>query len=210
VLDDGTNFLRVSQWSTIGGEEFIVKAFEYAHQADPNAQLVLNDYNIEKPAKREKLLRLVRLLKERKTPIHAVGLQGHFELDSIPYAELENTIDEIQKLGLKVIVSECDIDAIPRAKWWAEGGKYREELAKFNPYREGCPPEILQRQAEQYQKLFEVFLRHSNAIARVSFWDLHDGRSWLNTFPWDRTNYPLLFDRNQKPKPAFAAVLRAQ
>jgi endo-1,4-beta-xylanase len=66
---------------------------------------------------------------------------------------------------------------------------------------------VLQQQAEQYGKLFALFLRHRDAIARVTFWDLHDGRSWLNHFPWERVNHPLLFDRETRPKPAFEAIL---
>ena len=89
----------------------------------------------------------------------------------------------MRELGVKVVVSELDIDVIPRARWWADGGKYREELAKVDPYRDGCPPEVLQRQAEQYGQLFRLFRKHADVIARVSFWDLHDGQSWLNWFP---------------------------
>jgi len=110
---------------------------------------------------------------------------------------------------VKVVISELDIDVIPRGRWWADGGKHRDELAKLDPYRDGCPPEILQRQAEQYAQLFRLFRKHANVVARVSFWNLHDGQSWLNGFPWRRVNYPLLFDRAGQPKPAFAAVIAA-
>jgi len=207
ALDDGTNFIRPSTWFSTLGEEFIVKAFQFARAADPDAVLVYNDYNIELPAKRAKLLRLLRLLREKQAPIQAVGIQGHYELDAVPYQDLEETISAIHSLGLKVMLTEFDLDAIPRARWWADGGKHREELARLNPYTNGCPADVLQRQAEQYRKLFSIFRQHSDAIARITFWDLHDGRSWLNHFPWERVNYPLLFDRNAKPKPAFGAVL---
>jgi len=100
-----------------------------------------------------------------------------------------------------------DIDVVPRGRWWADGGKYRAELAKLDPYREGCPPEILERQAEQYAQIFRLFRKYSDVVARVSFWNLHDGQSWLNTFPWTRVNHPLLFDREGKPKPAFHSVI---
>jgi endo-1,4-beta-xylanase len=208
ALDDGTNFIRPSTWFSTLGEEFIVKAFQFARQADPDAILIYNDYNVEGPAKRAKLLRLLRLLQEQKAPIQAVGLQGHYELDAVPYQELEETISAIHGLGLKVMMTEFDLDAIPRAKWWSDGGKHREELARLNPYTNGCPSEVLQRQADQYGKLFRIFRQHTNAIARVTFWDLHDGRSWLNHFPWERVNYPLLFDRDARPKPAYDAVLQ--
>ena len=207
ALDDGTNFIRASTWFSTLGEEFIVKAFQCAREADPDAVLIYNDYNIELPAKRAKLLRLLRLLREKQAPIQAVGIQGHYELDTVPYQDLEDTIAAIHSLKLKVMMTEFDLDAIPRARWWADGGQHREELARFNPYTNGCPAGVLQRQAEQYRQLFSIFRQHSDAIARITFWDLHDGRSWLNHFPWERVNYPLLFDRDAGPKPAFGAVL---
>jgi endo-1,4-beta-xylanase len=209
ALDDGAQFLRPSGWLSIIGEDFIAKAFEFAHAADSNAFLIYNDYNNELPDKREKQIRLVRLLREQNVPIHAIGLQGHYELDQIPFKAIEDTLVAMKALGVKVVVSELDIDVVPRSKWWADGGKYREELAKLDPYRAGCPPEILQRQAEQYGQLFRLFRKHADTIARISFWNLHDGQSWLNGFPWKRANYPLLFDRQGQPKPAFDAVIKA-
>ena len=209
ALDDGTNYLRSSQWEKIAGEEFLVKAFEYARSADPQALLIYNDYNNEAPAKRAKMIRLVKFLRERGAPIDAIGLQGHWEIDRVPFADIEATLQAMKELGVKVVVSELDIDVIPRSRWWADGGKYHEELAKVDPYRDGCPPEILQRQAEQYAQLFAIFRRYAGTIARVSFWNLHDGQSWLNDFPWRRVNHPLLFDRAGQPKPAFDAVVQA-
>jgi len=207
ALDDGTNFLRPSGWSAACGEDFIARAFEFTHAADPRALLIYNDYNDELPAKRTKLMRLVRSLREKKVPVHAIGLQGHYEIDRVPMADIEATLAAMRELRMKVVVSELDIDVVPRGKWWADGGKHRDELAKLDPYREGCPPEILQRQADQYAQLFRLFRKYSDVVARVSFWNLHDGQSWLNTFPWTRVNYPLLFDREGKPKPAFDAVV---
>ena len=209
ALDDGTNYLRPSGWTKACGEEFIAKAFEYAHAADPKALLVYNDYNNELPAKRQKLIRLVRWLREKNAPVYAVGLQGHYEIDRVPFEEIETTLIAMGQLGVKVVISELDIDVIPRAKWWADGGQHREALAKLDPYQEGCPPEILERQAQQYGRLFQIFRKHARVVARISFWDLHDGQSWLNNFPWKRVNHPLLFDREGKPKPAFDAVIRA-
>jgi endo-1,4-beta-xylanase len=207
ALDDGTNFLRPSKWLSTLGDDFIVKAFQFAREADPDAVLIYNDYNVELPGKRAKLLRLLHTLKENHAPIQAVGIQGHFELNTVPYHDLEDTIIAIHELGLKVMFTELDVDVIPRARWWADGGKYHDELSRFNPYTNGCPANVLQQQAEQYGKLFALFLRHRDAIGRVTFWDLHDGRSWLNHFPWDRVNHPLLFDRDTRPKPAFEAIL---
>jgi endo-1,4-beta-xylanase len=98
---------------------------------------------------------------------------------------------------------------VPRQKFWTDNGKHREELEKQDPYAHGCPPEILHRQAEQYAKLFRIFSRHVDKIERVTFWGLTDKESWLNDWPWKRKNYPLLFDRDAAPKPAFYAVVDA-
>lgn len=209
ALDDGPNDLRPSGWVTACGDEFLVRAFEYAHAADPDALLIYNDYNNELSGKREKLIRVVRMLKDRGAPVHAIGLQGHYELDQIPFKDLEATLVAARELGVKIVVSELDIDVVLRGRWWADGGKYRDELAKYDPYRDGCPPEILQRQADQYAQLFKLFARYADVIDRVSFWNLHDGQSWLNYFPWNRVNHPLLFDRQGKPKPAYGAVIDA-
>ena len=208
ALDDGTNFLRPSGWTVACGEEFMAKAFQFAHAADPQALLIYNDYNNELPAKRAKLIRLVKSLREKGAPIHAIGLQGHYEIDRLPLADIEATLIAMRELKVKVVVSELDIDVIPRGRWWADGGKHHDELSKLDPYREGCPPEILQRQADQYAQLFRLFCKHADVIARVSFWNLHDGQSWLNGFPWKRVNHPLLFDREGNPKPAFDAVIK--
>ena len=208
ALDDGKTELRDSGWLRIAGEDFIALAFEYAHAADPSAQLIYNDYNNELDGKREKMLGLLARLKARNTPLHAVGLQGHYELDRVPYEALEKTLIALRGIGMKVVVSELDIDVIPRGRWWADNNSHRAEMAKINPYVDGCPPEVLARQAEQYAQLFRLFRKYGDVIDRVSFWNLHDGQSWLNDFPWKRVNYPLLFDRQGKPKPAFDAVVK--
>lgn len=210
VLADGEDgYLRPSGYVAACGETFIAEAFHAAHEADPDALLIYNDYNTELASKRPKMLRLLESLQSAQVPIHAVGLQGHYELDRIPMQELDDTITAIKSLGLKVVISELDIDVIPRGRWWAENGKFRDELSQLNPYAAGCPDDILQRQADQYAALFRLFAKHSDTVIRVSFWNLHDGESWLNDFPWRRVNHPLLFDRDRQPKPAFRAVLDA-
>jgi lysophospholipase L1-like esterase len=200
--------LRESVYSRVAGMDFVVTAFKAAREADPDAVLIYNDYNCHKPGKREKLIEFLKRVMAAGAPVDAYGMQGYFELgdDSIP--QLRETFDELRKLGLKVVVSELDIDVVTRGKWWADGGKYRDELASYDPYREGLPREVERRQVRQYVALFELFDEYSDMIERVSFWNLHDGQSWLNYFPWRRTNYPLLFDRERKPKPVFDVVYR--
>lgn len=208
LADGDTGYLRDSLWSRISGEDFIAKAFEYAHAADPDALLIYNDYNNELDGKRERQIRLIESLRAKSVPLHAIGLQGHYQLDTVPFEALEKTLQAMQVLKMKVVVSELDIDVIPRSRWWANNGAEREALAKVNPYADGCPPEILQRQADQYAQLFRLFRKYSDTILRISFWNLHDGESWLNDFPWKRVNHPLLFNRARQPKPAFEAVIR--
>ncbi len=209
IGDGNEGLLRDSVYSRTTGIDFIVTAFKAARAKDPDALLIYNDYNGHKPGKREKLLELLAQLKQKGAPVDAYGMQGHFELgdDSIP--QLRETFDELRKLGIKVVVSELDIDVVTRSRWWADNGKHRDELAKYDPYKDGVPAEIEQKQIDQYVKLFKLFDEYSDMIERVSFWNLHDGQSWLNYFPWNRVNYPLLFDRNRRPKPAFDAVYAA-
>ena len=209
IGDSSEGLLRDSVYSRTTGMEFIVTAFKAARAKDPDALLIYNDYNGHKPGKREKLIELLTRLKEKDAPVDAYGMQGHFELgdDSVP--QLRETFDELRKLGIKVVVSELDIDVVTRGRWWADDGKYREELASFDPYKAGVPADIEKQQSEQYVELFRLFDQYSDIIERVSFWNLHDGQSWLNYFPWRRVNYPLLFDRDRRPKPVFDAVYRS-
>jgi GH35 family endo-1,4-beta-xylanase/lysophospholipase L1-like esterase len=206
IGDGDAGLLRDSVYSRTTGIDFIVTAFKAARVKDPDALLIYNDYNDEKPDKRKKLIELLTQLKQKGAPVDAYGMQGHFELgdDSIP--QLRETFDQLRKLGIKVVVSELDIDVVTRSRWWAENGKFRDELARYDPYKNGVPEVVQQKQIKQYVELFKLFDEFSDLIERVSFWNLHDGQSWLNYFPWNRVNYPLLFDRDRRPKPAFDAV----
>jgi endo-1,4-beta-xylanase len=143
-------------------------------------------------------------LQSAGVPVAAIGIQGHWILDRVPYADIETAINEFQKLGVKVMITELDLDVVPRQ---ATGADINQ---KENDGTNGATPiseEILKRQAEQYGKLFELFHRHRDTISRVTFWGLNDGRSWLNYWPRQRTDYPLLFDRQSRPKLAFHAVI---
>ena len=206
VADSGNELLRDSVYSRTTGIDFIVTAFKAARAKDPDALLIYNDYNDHMPHKRKKVIELLTRLKEKGAPVDAYGMQGHFELGEELIPQLRETFDALRKLGIKVVVSELDIDVVKRSRWWAENGKYRDELSKHDPYKDGLPGEIARKQAEQYAAIFRLFDEYSDIIERVSFWNLHDGESWLNAFPWRRVNHPLLFDRQRRPKPAFDAV----
>ena len=206
VADGGEHILRDSVYSRTTGMDFLVTAFKAARAADPDALLIYNDYGDHNPVKRAKIVAMLKELKRLGAPVDAFGMQGHFQIREDCIAEMRNTLAAMRELGLKVVVSELDIDVIPRNRWWADGGKHREELAKINPYPEDLPSELQQQLASQYVELFKLFVENSDLIERVSFWNLHDEESWLNTFPWKRVNHPLFFDRQRQPKPAFDAV----
>jgi len=204
IAEGGSDDLRRTAWLKGVGDDYIVQAFQFAHAADPDALLQYNDYNIELNPKRDRTIRLIKSLQSAGVPVAAVGIQGHWILDRVPYADIEKAIEEFHKLGVKVMITELDLDVVPRQATGADINQTERDGSK------GSPPisdDILRRQAEQYAKLFEVFHRHRDAISRVTFWGLNDGRSWLNYWPRQRTDYPLLFDRQSRPKPAFQAVI---
>ncbi|MGO9316659.1 MAG: endo-1,4-beta-xylanase [Terracidiphilus sp.] len=208
--EDGT--LRQSLWLKIIGEDYIAKAFEYAHDADPQAQLNYNDYNLENEAKRKGALALVARLKAQGVPITSVGLQGHLTLTSPSIEDEDASLSAFAKLGVKVAITELDVDVLPRnpEMFGAEVSLKIQQDPKLNPYVNGLPPSAQLELAKRYADLFGVFLKHRDAVNRVTFWGVTDGDSWLNNWPIrGRASYPLLFDRSGQPKPAFYAVIRA-
>ena len=204
AISDGEAYLRKTNWFISAGEDFIAEAFIAARAADPKAELFYNDFNIEQPRKRDKVLRLIRDLKQRGAPIQGIGIQGHWQLDRIPFQEIEDAIMAFRSKGMQVMITELDIDVVPRETVGAETGV--RELDSADPFANGLTAALQQRLADQYARLFALFLKHRDKIPRVTFWGLHDGRSWLNAWPSKRTNHPLLWDRALQPKPALSAV----
>jgi len=209
--EDGT--LRKSKWQQIIGDDFIEKAFEYAHQADPQAELTYNDYSLENEAKLKGALALVARLKAHGVAITTVGIQGHDSLAHPTVEEEDAAITAFAKLGVKVAISELDIDVLPRDPklFSADVSLKVKQDPKLNPYANGLPDDVQQELARRYADLFAVFLKHRAEMSRVTFWGVTDRDSWLNNWPVPgRTSYPLLFDRNGKPKPAFEAVIEQE
>jgi endo-1,4-beta-xylanase len=207
--EDGT--LRQSLWLKIIGEDYIEKAFQFAHEADPQAQLTYNDYSLENEPKRNGALSLIEKLKAKGVPITSVGLQGHDSLEWPSVEQQDATITAFGKLGVKVVISELDIDVLPRAanQDTADITTDIKADSRLNPYVNGLPDSVQQALAQRYAELFGVVLKHRGVISRVTFWGVSDGDSWRNNWPVKgRTSYPLLFDRSGQPKPAFAAVIR--
>ena len=207
--EDGT--LRRSPWLTIIGDDYIVKAFEYAHEADPAAELYYNDYSVENAAKRNGAVQLITKLKAQGVPVAAIGLQGHDKMDWPTPAQQDSTIVALAKLGVKVNITELDVDVLPPAvqNRTADVSMRAQHDPRTNPYASGLPDSVQRALAARYASLFQVFLAHRDVIDRVTFWGVGDGDSWLNNWPVPgRVSYPLLFDRQDSPKPAFDAVIR--
>ena len=202
--DDGT--WRRSHWYNITGKQFIKAAFLKAHEADPDAELYYNDYNVWIPAKRKAILEMAKELREEGIRIDGIGMQGHYRLDSPSLDQIEQAILEINQAGLQVMVTELDVDVLPRPGR-SEGADLNVNYAEspeWNPYPDSLPQVVETRLVDRYAALFQLFHKHSDKISRVTFWGLHDGKSWLNNWPVrGRTNYPLLFDRQMKIKPGF-------
>ncbi len=209
--EDGT--MRESIFLRLLGPDYIVKAFQLAQQAAPNTELYYNDYNIEQPKKRAGAIALIKKLQAAGVRIDGVGIQGHWRAKNVPLKDIEESIKAYAALGLQVHFTELDLGVLPNP--WdndaADVNMKAEYSAKMNPYPNGLPDSVATQQAEAYEQLFRLFLQYKDNIARVTFWGVHDGQSWLNGWPIrGRTNYPLLFDRNYKPKPAFYRVFNVR
>ena len=175
VIDDNdTVFYRRSAWYRICGEDFIAKAFEYAHAADPKAILFYNDYNTENPRKREKIFQMVKKLKESGVPIHGVGLQGHWSVNNPPREELEKSIQLFSSLGLQVQVTELDVSVYAGRQGGQLGrGQQRDTAATFTP-------EMEEQQREKYKMVFDVFRQYKDKLTGITFWNVSDRHSWLD------------------------------
>jgi len=202
---------RKSNWMQIIGEDYLQKAFEWAHEADPDAELYYNDYNLWIPAKRESVVQLVRNLQSKGVHIDGIGLQGHWGLDYPPLDELEASIVSYSMLDVQVMITELDLNILPlpAPEMGADIALNFELQKELNPYPEELPDSMQEKLANRYAELFMVLNKHHNSISRVTLWGVHDGQSWSNNWPVrGRTAYPLLFDRKFQPKPAFYAVIK--
>lgn len=200
--DDGS--YRKSPYYNIIGPEFIELAFQFAHEADPNVELYYNDYSTSKPGKREAICKLVRSLKSKGLRIDAVGMQSHNGYNYPNYAEYEKSIEAFAAEGVKVMMTELDVNMLPNPEGFggAEISQNFELQAKYNPYVKGLDKKAQKLFNQRYLDLFKIIERHKDVISRVTFWGVNDGHTWLNDWPIKgRTNYPTLIDRNNQLKP---------
>jgi endo-1,4-beta-xylanase len=198
--DDSTKYMRDSPWLRICGEDYIEKAFQYAHEADPDVLLFYNDYKTEHPERRERIYKLLKRLKDANVPVHGVGLQAHWNLNDPTQQELINTIDRFRSLGLQVQVTELDVSVLPEKKdrdsaWLASPDIYSAELE--------------QQHIDQYEQVFKVFKAYKEHLTGVTFWNLSDKDTWLDQTPSakGKRNFPLLFDAQLQPKKVFYKVV---
>ena len=207
--EDGT--MRNSPYLQKLGDGFVVEAFRLAQKAAPNTKLYYNDYNIEQPKKRAGALEIVKKIQAAGVRIDGVGIQGHWHAGKIPLKDIEESIQQFAALGVQVAFTELDIEVLPRNFSGADVGQRMQAGANSNPYKDGLPDSVQQILASDYESLFTLFLKYKKDISRVTFWGVNDGQSWLNDWPIrGRKSYPLLFDREFKPKPAFYKVMAAK
>ncbi len=192
-----TEALRDSPWKQSIGPEFLTLAFKFAHEADPDAMLYYNDYNIESGPKHASSMVLLKRLLSEDVPIHAVGIQGHWRSGSVPFEDIDNAISDYASLGLKVSITELDVTIRGAAGGQLGGGFGRRNSRTSAP----ASAEDLKLQAEDYAKLFAIFQKHKDVIERVTFWGLHDRRTWR------QGQHPLILDASGQPKPAYAAIV---
>jgi len=211
ITPDGQ--FRKSKWYEIIGQDHVLKAFEYAREADPDAELYYNDYNMWKQPQYEGVIRLIQDLQSKGVRVDGIGIQGHWTLDYPPLNEIETAIQALSKLGVKLMITELDVCVIPFADNYdnlMDLSSFDPEMQKkLSPYPDGLPESVQKDLANRYAEIFSLFHKYRDNFSRITFWAVHDGQSWRSYMPIrGRTDYPMLFDRQCKPKPAFDAVVK--
>ena len=217
VIDNDGSYRPTTWVNAIGsGDELVKLAFKFASEYAPNTELYYNDFNAWRPAKRDGIVRMVKMLQAAGIRIDGVGMQGHWGLNYPKTEYIEAAIDAYHALGVKVMITELDVDVLPLTKEGQIIGTgmsheqfQLEEFKEFlDPYPHGLPDPVQKQLTRRYAELFRIFYAKRDKIDRVTLWGVQDGMSWKNGYPIPgRTNYPLLYDRNGKPKPALDAVL---
>lgn len=219
VIDNDGSYRPTTWVRGIGdGDELVRLAFKYASEYAPNTELYYNDFNAWRPEKRDGIVRMVTMLQNAGIRIDGIGIQGHWGLNYPKNEYIEDAIDAYAALGVKVMITELDVDVLPLTKEGQIIGQCMmqsqfqlEEFKAFlDPYQDGLPESVDKELADRYSELFEIFTNKKDKIDRVTFWGVHDGMSWKNGYPIpNRTNYPLLYSRDGRPKSARKSVLDA-
>lgn len=214
IMDDGTYRTnneesgQQSGWYGALGESYIAEAFKAARQADPTAKLFYNDYYNYHPVRRQAIYDMLAGLLADGVPVDGVGLQAHLNLEpgTDPNEQsyhqtvenMETAIEMYASLGLDVQITELDLSVYLRGITYTPDQFYTP--ATFTAA-------VQEQQAERYREFMDMFRRHSDKISSVTFWGIADDNTWLSEFDSGRQDFPLLFDAQQQPKPAFWAVV---
>tara|TARA_B100000427_G_scaffold227403_1_gene190834 strand:+ start:708 stop:1832 length:1125 start_codon:yes stop_codon:yes gene_type:complete len=182
-----------SMWYQICGEEFIEVAFRYAHSIDSTKKLFYNDFNLTKPKKLRKTIKMLKSLISKDVPIDGIGIQAHLFVYDSPKL-LDNTLKNFSKLNLDIQITELDLS------FFKGGDKRMHKDFVFDKEQE-------LNQAKAYESVFKTLKKYSDNISAVTFWGVSDLHSWLNYKPVEgRRNYPLLFNDDYLPKFSFFSI----
>jgi endo-1,4-beta-xylanase len=208
INDDGS--WRESPFYKILGKDFVKLAFQYAQEADPDAELYYNDYSMSLEGRRNGVITMVKELQAQGIKVSGIGMQGHLGMDFPDLKEFEKSIVAFAALGVKVMITELDMSVLP-SPWSQTGANIADKAEyheKMNPYVNGVTPEVNAEWENRFFSFFELFEKHSDKISRVTLWGLRDADSWKNNWPIPgRTDYPLLFDRNYEAKPVVKRIM---
>ncbi len=208
IVEDGS--YRKSKFYEIIGEEYVELAFQFAAEADPDAELYYNDYGMGNPGRRKGVVEMVKKLQSKGIKIDGIGMQGHLNLESLNLEEFEKSIIAFSELGFPVMITEFDLTILPfpTGETTADVGLRAEYEARMNPYADGFTEEALTEWNEACTNIFRLFLKHQDKISRVTTWGVTDNHSWKNNWPIrGRNDYPLLFDRDYQPKPVVKTII---
>lgn len=206
-MDDGS--WRNTKFYEIIGEEYIKLAFQFANEADPDAELYYNDYAMSAEGKRNGVVELVKQLQAAGVRVDGIGMQGHMGMDYPDISEFEKSIKAFAALDVNVMITEMDITLLPfPGDETAEVSLSAEYQEKMNPYAAGLPDNINAAWEQRYIDYFQLFLNYSDNISRVTLWGLTDADTWRNNWPIEgRTDYPLLFGRDYQAKPVVEKLI---
>lgn len=210
AIEDNGSY-RKTKFYEILGEEYIPLAFQYAHEADPDAELYYNDYSMANPGRRAGVVKLVNDLKSRGIRIDAVGMQGHIGMDYPTINEFEKSLKAFAATGVKIMITELDLTVLPSPdpNIGAEVSASFEYKKEMNPYSDGLPADVSEAWNNRMNDFFRLFLKHQDVITRVTLWGVTDKDTWRNDWPMmGRKDYPLLFDRNYKAKPVVNMIIK--
>ena len=211
--EDGsyTAFYRETPWLKIIGPEYIEIAYKIAHETDPQAKLLYNDFNLDQDGKIDFALGLISDLRDKGIPIHGLGYQAHFLMKEPSLKNIEMVFQKCKQANIPIHITELDLSVLPNA-WHLRGdivSKKNKLSEEINPYPNYLPEEVASNQATRYKSIFKIFIKYKDILERVSFWGVWDGASWRDYSPISgRTDYPLFFNREFKRKPVYNLICK--